>query len=507
MPRLIFMLIAVACIGMFSGITFAQDNPVNGGTIRGAIADLTQGQKPIEGVEVKIVTQNGTEYTIKGDHRVPIKMVKKIDIGQHRIKSLLQRVGESTSQRYKLSEPNVEALSESVLEVANTALNAHEFALIKSGSNAAILELLLSHPDTKAAFAKHLNETQLVDYINFNGARRQRDRLAAVQIMTAVLDQVLSLTTDQRQNVVRLLVDRMNNEPQLTSAHILADGGLQLHYTVVGALHRELNVSLDEILTPTQAKIWQGMIHREKIKRKGGEVGVEILKPKTEEIEEKEVDDEYDVTTSQVWQLTKAILTAHTELLGPLDAPASQRLTLVTKGLVQQYFEMRNNAQDDDFETTFRLLKTLGELMNAYEAGKITREAALRKLNTVREELWDQRAANIQSGKAEVYDITDHPLYQQTIKDVLSEDAFIHYNERQIERKTFSQQSLRDLTVGFVDVHLLLDDTQRKHVEGIAAQLTPPPLLEEGLVIMLSELFLSIDREMLSPWQRGELEK
>ena len=546
MSYYIFMLSVIACVGLFTELSFAQGDTVKGGTLRGTITGVAPEQNPIEGVEVKIVAQDGTEYTIKtdangkykhtrlpagrylisiykagyikrvgkpvrvvngGDHFVPLKMAKKNDIGQHRIKSLLQRVGESTIQRYKLSEPNVEVLSQAVLEVANTSLDAHEFALIKSGSNAAILELLLSHPDTKATFVKHLNETQLVDYINFNGARRQRDRLAAVQIMTVVLDQALSLTTDQRQNVVRLLVDRMNNKPQLTSAHILEDRWPQFHYTVVGALHRELNVSLDEILTPTQAKIWQGMIHREKIKRRGGEVGVEVLKPKVDKINEREVDDEYDVTTSQVWQLTKAILTAHTELLGPLNAPASQRLTLVTKGVVQQYFETRNNAQDDDFETIPRLSETLGELMNAYETGKITREEALRKLNTMREELWDQRAANIQSGKAEVYDITDHPLYQQTIKEVLSEDAFIQYNERQIERKTFCQQALRDLIVGFVDIHFLLDDTQRKHFEGIAAQLTAPPLLEEGLVIMLFELLLNIDREMLSPWQRDELEK
>ena len=539
-----FILSVVACISVFIGTSFAQNDAVKGGTLRGMITDVTPEQNPIEGVEVKIAAQDGTEYTIKtdangeykhtglpagrylisiykagyikrvgkpvrvvngGDHFVPLKMAKKNDIGQHRIKSLLQRVGESTIQRYKLSEPNIAVLSQSVLEVANTSLDTHEFALIKSGSNAAILELLLSHPDTKAAFTKYLNETQLVDYINFNGARRQRDRLAAVQIMTAVLDQVLSLTTDQRQNVVRVLINRMNNEPQLTSAHILESRWPQ-HYTVVGTLHRELNVSLDEILTPTQAKIWQGMINREKIKRRGGEVGVEVLKPKVDKINEREADDEYDVTTSQVWQLTKAILTAHTELLGPLNAPASQRLTLVTKGLVQQYFETQNNAQDDDFETILRLSKTLGELMNAYEASKITREKALRELNTVREELWNQRAANIQNGKAEAYDITDHPLYQQTIKDVLSEDAFRQYNERQIERKTFCQQALRDLTVVFVDIHFLLDDTQRKHFEGIAAQLTVPPL-EEGLMIMVFELFLNIDREMLSPWQRGELEK
>ena len=280
MTRFSFGLILAACIGMFLSVLWegfltpiAAQNEAAGGTVRGMIIDTTPEQKPIEGVEVKIVAQDGTEHTTKtdangeykhtglpagrylisiykagyikrvgkpvrvvngGDHFVPLKMAKKNDIGQHRIKSLLQRVGESTIQRYKLSEPNVEVLSQSVLEVANTSLDAHEFALIKSGSNAAILELLLSHPDTKAAFAKHLNETQLADYINFNGARRQQDRLAAVQIMTAVLDQVLSLTTDQRQNVTRLLFEGMNNEPQLTSVHMLGDGGppLQLHYAV-----------------------------------------------------------------------------------------------------------------------------------------------------------------------------------------------------------------------------------------------------------------------------------
>ncbi|MDE0400022.1 MAG: carboxypeptidase-like regulatory domain-containing protein [Candidatus Poribacteria bacterium] len=559
MTRFSFVLILAACISISFSILWegfvtpiaAENKVVNGGTLRGTITDTTPAQNPIEGVEVKIVAQDGTKYITKtdangdykhaglpagrylvsiykvgyikrvgkpvrvvngGDHFVPLKMAKKNEIGLHRIKSLLQRVGESTIQRYKLSKPNVEALSQSVLELTNTSLDAHEFALIESQSNAVILEFLLSHPDTKAVFAKHLNETQLADYINFNETQRQRDRLAAAQLMTAVLDQVLSLTTDQHQNVVPLLVDRMNDEPQLTSADILGRGPhLQLHYAIVNAIHRELNLSLDEILTPTQAKIWQGMVKREKIKRENGEIGVEVLKPKTDKINEREADlqsqDEVDPSESQLWQLTEVIIAAHTKLLGPLNEPASQRLALVTKGVVQQYFETQNEAQDDDFETKLRFSKTITELIEAAEAGKITREKALGKLNTIREEVRNQKTANIRSGKAEVYDIIDHPLYQQTIKDILSEDTLTQYNEHQIQRKTFCQQSLCDLTIALLDIHLLLDDTQRKHFEGIAAQLTVPPLTEEGLVIMLSELLLSIDRDILSPWQRGELEK
>lgn len=551
MTRFNFILISVICVVMFDGPSFAQDNATDGGTLRGTITDTTEARNPIKGVTVKIVAQDGTDYKIKtdangdykytglpagryliniykagylkrvgkpvtivngGDHLVRLKMGKKSGASAEVDETFLQHISESIGKRYNLDTQVVDALHQSISKAVETAQeDASEFGRSGEESGMALIEELLSHPDCKAAFAEHLTETELQDYLNVNKARRQRDQLAAAQIMTAVLDEVLSLTPDQRQNVTPLLFDGMRNA-QLTATNILWGVGphLQLHYTVVEALHLELNVSLDEILTPTQAKVWQGMIKRAKIKREDGEIGVEVLKPKADsEIlsKEKEVDDEYDVTTSQLWQLTEAILTAHTELLGPLHEHASHRLALVTKGIVQQHFETQYGLPSDNFETILRFAKTLSELMEAYQADKITREEALGKLNTIREELWDQRDANIRSGEAEVYDITDHPLYQQTLKDVLSEEAFIQYNEHQIQRKTFCQQALRDLIVVLVDIQLLLDDTQRKHFEEIAAQLTVPPLTEAGFVIMLLELVFSADREILSPWQRRVMEK
>ena len=549
MTRFSFVLIVTACVGMFTNVVFPQNEAANGGTLRGRITDTTEAQNPIEGVTVKIVTQDGTDYTTKtdangdykytglpaaryliniykagyikqvgeavhvvngGDHFMPLKMVKKSEASKRIDEAFLQHISESIGERYNLDTHVVDALRQSISKAVKTAReDASEFVRPDEESGMALVEALLSHPDCKAGFAEHLTETELQDYLNFNKARRQRDQLAAAQIMTTVLDQVLSLTPDQRQNVVRLLFDEIGNEPQLTSTNILSGPHLQLHYTVVSTLHRELRVSLDRILTETQAKTWKGMVNREKIKREG-EVGVEVLRPKGDsEIvsNEKEVEDEYDVTTSQLWQLTEGILTAHTELLDPLNKRNSHRLALVTKGIVQQHFETQSEAQGDEFETILKFSKTLRELIEAYGDEKITREEALRKLNTIREELWNQRAENIRSGAAEVYDITDHPLYQQAIKDVLSEEAFIEYNEHQIERKTFRQQALRDLIVVFADIQLLLDDTQRKHFQGIAAQLTVPPLTEEGFVIMLLELILWADREILSPWQRRVMEE
>ncbi len=67
MTRLRFALVLIACVGMSSGIIFAQEAVVNGGTVRGQINDTTRTQNPIEGVEVKIVATDGTEYIATTD--------------------------------------------------------------------------------------------------------------------------------------------------------------------------------------------------------------------------------------------------------------------------------------------------------------------------------------------------------------------------------------------------------------------------------------------------------
>ena len=65
MARLSFVLTFIACVGMSVGIVFAEN--INGGTVQGQINDTTRTQNPIEGVEVKIVGTDGTEYTATTD--------------------------------------------------------------------------------------------------------------------------------------------------------------------------------------------------------------------------------------------------------------------------------------------------------------------------------------------------------------------------------------------------------------------------------------------------------
>ena len=67
MIRFSFILLLVACVGLSTGIVFAQDEGASGGTVRGQIVDTTTAQSVIEGVEVKIVATGGEEYTATTD--------------------------------------------------------------------------------------------------------------------------------------------------------------------------------------------------------------------------------------------------------------------------------------------------------------------------------------------------------------------------------------------------------------------------------------------------------
>ncbi len=67
MARLSFVLMLIACAGMSISIVFAQGEGANGGTVEGKITDTSSKQNPIEGVQVKIVDQEGKQYEATTD--------------------------------------------------------------------------------------------------------------------------------------------------------------------------------------------------------------------------------------------------------------------------------------------------------------------------------------------------------------------------------------------------------------------------------------------------------
>ena len=594
MTRLRFVLIIVTCVGMSLGSVFAQ----NGGTVRGQITDLTPAQDPIEGVEVKIVAQDGNKewttttdakgeykhaglppgrYLISiskdgydarvgkpvaivegGDHFVPLKMSKKGRIElfkvqpaekmniviKQRIVSLLQRAAESVGKRYDLEEADVKTLHRSILDSIEGALeqggDLSTFAKPVEEGNMSLLEMLLSHPVCQAAFAKHLSEAQFQEYLDFTAARRQRDRQAVVHWLTVALDKELSLTADQRETVMQSLLDKARSEAFPNAMNALRISSQQ----AAQLAHYRLKVSLDGVLSEAQSKVWQGLINAnakekyivilekaveaEKGNEKGGadvnkkrpfirkvapkfdiekDVNIvinEIVVDPREKQPWIEINPDPAESEEQMKQIAEAKLMAHTELLGPLDERAARRLALVAKGVVQQYFE----AQDETREAISKEVEA--DLMKKVEDGKMTREEAAAMLNFTVKDGIDRllRDGGLRDGGLKI-DITSHPLYQQAIKDVLSEEAFARYSEHQTERAALHQQALRDVIVACMDMQLLLDDTQREQLETAALQLVPTPFSERNSsTLMFFQLFpQTVDFEVLTPWQQGEFER
>lgn len=642
MLRFSFVLILVACVGLSVSIGFAQGNALNGGTLRGTIVDTTRAQNPIEGVEIKIVAQDGTEHTTKtdangdykkaipagrylinisregygerrgkpvtivngGDHFVPLKMTK-VDVPHGteevfeevqpsrmdalvkvRIESLLQHVTESVGKRYNLDAVVVKALYESILDSIEGILLQTErqgaFVKAMGNGNAALLNMLLSRPACKAAFTEHLSAAQLQNYLDFAAARQQRDQHAAAHQITALLDQELSLTRAQREKVVQLLRDEIENEAAGNAMSVLRISSPQ---AAAQLARYRLEIPIDGILSKAQSKVWLGLITtdtRKEIKAGSGTVrgtitditpaqnpieGVEVQivavtgrifiattdangnyshddlpagrylinifkagygdrlgKPVTivnggdhfvplKMVKtRKKVENIFDLfvpnrTTQKrdtadtaeppdAMQFAEAKLQAHTKLLGTLDARASRRLALAAKGVVQQHFE----AQDARHQKTLQGFEA--NLMQKIEAGEMTREQALGALEAMKKNLSNKNNVIDTSG------ITRHRLYQQAIKDVLSEEAYAQYTAHQAERRAWQRQTLWDLVVACMDTQLLLDNTQRKHLETAAEVFAP---LSRRNSPPISMFFLLFQRqrnfEILTPWQQGEFKR
>ena len=513
MTRLKLVLITVVCVGMFTGmVSVAQDNAANGGTIRGTISDLTQGQKPIEGVTVKIYDQNGEhDFTVKtdtngeykrsgipagrylisifrsgygnrlgkpvtivdgGDHFVPLRMTKTGNVADRWSSGLLQHITQNIGKRYNLTAPVVEALHRSILEALDTVLEQNnqdvpEFAGTEQDGSIGLIDGLLSHPDCRAAFARHLTEKQLQDYIAFTKQLRHRDQQAVAQYITAWIDQELSLTGEQRKNLAQLLLDRTANASFPISISLLEIDILEAGHLV----NETLKIPLDGLLTQTQFYLLQG-ITAKKMSRGGNKVVVEF----------------------QLRSFAIAKLRAHAALLAPLNKAASRRLSVAIDGVVQQYID----AQDTDPEATYR--ETAAKLRQAVETGEMTDKQVEERLDALKQALWDENGT-IRWRELKT-DITKHPLFQQAIKDVLSEDAFAQYTAHQTERENSYQQALRDVAVASLSTQLILDDTQRKQLETTAAELSVDLLKTDAALDLFYQLLQQVDPERLSLWQQ-----
>ena len=462
------------------------------------------------------------------------KFVAEIKDATKKGKITGQQADQKIAEAKKLWEAN-ERMEKEFWVKRDTMRNAAEEGGIK------MLELLLSQTDFKAALTKHLNEEQLQDYLDLTQKRRKLAQQAITRQLTANLDQQLSLTTDQRQKVEQLL-DMVNSfkkqlatgmKTELTPIEMLVEIDSQ---ESVNMIHR-LKVPIDGILSKSQSEIWKLLAPSRKIKaprrkikapreEKFDKAEAEIMEAvKAGKIDKREAGvllkdlkrrprgkAEAENSNSEFEKgaklMAEAKLAAYTEQLGSLDDRASRRLSLVTKGVVEQHLEAQPEDPDERYK---RVERAEAEIIKAVKVGLINRrevraklEALKKELEALKKELWQEEkewvTENEYKHKSNT-EITNHPLYQQTIKDVLSDEAFVRYKALQAERQAFRLQATSDLVVASLDTHLLLDTNQRQHFEDTVAQLST-----SGNIF--TKLFEQLDNsEVLNSWQQARLDE
>ena len=491
-----------------------------------------------------------------------------------RLDYLLEQVGQSLGQRYNLDQTTIDKLKRSIVESIEIQLKQEKTSNVRSFAGAArkggmeMLEIVLSQPACRAALAKHLNDKQLQDYLDFTRARGQRDQQAINRHLTAVWDHQLSLTANQRRQIEQLLSAKTGTQWRLTSMDVLYDSEES-----VNMAYHKLKASMDEVLSESQSNIWRLLAtpaeskNRRKVKNDEDEIREKRFDEAEEQIIEavrvgkitrQEAGEKIEAMKEEFWardkddnklddedwdededprkeefqraekririaieagritkqqaeerltemklradgtvrrdptelkrgrqlqqdnrkKLAEAILAAHTDQLGPLDERAKKRLALVSKGVVEQYLESQSTAhQADPRKEEFQRAEK--RIRIAIEAGRITKQQAEERLAGMK--LRADGAANgkmkfdietqkdQESGFKDV--LTNHPLYQKTINDVLSIEAYAEYQRKQEKKKAYYMMASRDLVVAMLDTTLLLSEKQRQQIETVVEDL------------------------------------
>ena len=563
----------------FDFASYAQDNVAKGATIIVELSEAAAERKPIEGAEIKLISEDGKEYIKKSDDegkhkftgipagrytlnvtktgyrdRIGISLVlseggegyrhikmlkgnvvphpilinakpKKNKPDTKRLEALIQHISKEIGQLYGLDETTLKNLQKSVMDSIKATINKkgsllnRAYLQASAEGNLGLLVLLLVDPDIKTSFANYLTETQLQSYIDSTKKRRQQVRKAFADIFTLYLDQALSLSPNQREDISKLLYKRTDGELYIISnlifSRIISD-------TLVEFLYGSTHGSFKEILTEDQYEIWQEIEKLTKTLNENAIVEhlqfgnqVAVRQNKTKAITGK----------IETTKLIKMILDTHTKQIGTLNDTAEARFALVNKGIVEQYVE----KQDRIVIRRTPFMVTYAELFSSAVTGQIPRNLALQKLKTLQENYWEDffsnEAENNEGDEENVVNqlfnqiflnqtllenitnIVFEPIYQQTIKETLSEVEYEEYRKLQSEIETVRQRAAQKLMVEFLDMHILLTPMQRRNMEEIASKLTIPVLNKIGLQFMFLELYLNINPDDLSPWQQNVIKQ
>ena len=411
-----------------------------------------------------------------------------------RLDPLLKHIGENMSQRYELDETTVNKFQQHVRESVKTQLNQEKYvtgttwdngqgflqetkfdkkfvAEIKDATKKG--KITGQQADQKIAEAKKLWEVNERMEKEF-WVKRDTMRNAAEEGGIKMLELLLS-QTDFKAALTKHL-----NEEQLQDYLDLTQKRRKLAQQ---AITRQLTANLDQqlSLTTDQRQKVEQLLDMVNSFKKQLATGMKTELTPIEMLVE--IDSQESVNMLH-------------RLKVPIDGILSKSQSEIWKLLAPS--RKIKDPREEHFD------KVEAEIIKAVKVGLINRREVRAKLEALKKELWQEEkewvTENEYKHKSNT-EITNHPLYQQTIKDVLSDEAFVRYKALQAERQAFRLQATSDLVVASLDTHLLLDESQRQHFEDTVAQLST-----SGNIF--TKLFEQLDNsEVLNSWQQARLDE
>lgn len=446
-----------------------------------------------------VFAQDGAKRALKG------KDVAEKPRGQGPAKQqsnlVLEYLGERTAEKANLGPIDVarfeKALRSQVIQSMgddpSVLQNWRSAVFSGTASNSDFLEKTLSYPGSKAALIAHLSEEQFQQWVSEAQSRNHRKRLAQASQIVAAVDPHLTFSAAQRCALTDTLAADselgINKSPRARSLTIEVMMRINPN-TMLQMLSKPLREQVRESLTPTQATAWELLLPQS--------IPLQKVKPQKGELKNGNKDSASDHRRD----LAVATLAAHTEQLGELDARASKRLELVSKGVVVQHIEALEARDEASEDLDARFEQLMREIREVVAVGRVNGEQDVERMAGL-----ENRLANFYNGdprSTEIESVTSHPLYQKTIKDVLSEDAYAAYQDSRAKRESFRRQAVRDLVVANLDGQLLFDNAQHKDAQQLSSDIEVDT--EAMAYQVLSRVVESIDKDNLSDWQREVFE-
>lgn len=401
-----------------------------------------------------------------------------------RIEGMAGHLADQMDRRQGLDD--AAAAQQAILDACAAALEDPEqmessATYARLGDHGSLLHGLLLDMAAQAVLAERLPEDQARELRREAVLRDEEIRRAASLQMAAWADWHLSLRPDQRLPTGQALLAGPGRRWLSILSMVRMDSEAFADLSAQVGLDPS---GVDPLLTDAQAEIWRVLTpqrrrqdpgvqdgalderrvrHLEdmaeqinraaeegRITRRQADERLEGLKRRLGADGAEPVSDGDDPVRDPERALAAAVLAVHTEQLGVLDDAAARRLALVSKGVQEAYLESQ-----DTFGTS-------------------------------------------------VWRLVDHPLYQDTIRTVLSEEAYAAYRSRREDQVAFREQAQRDVAVAYLDARLLLSDVQRAccHVSAGTTPVNPG----DPAAVLCAQIVRRLDPDRLSPWQRGVLE-